>query len=67
MVVSGASNEVIAFRLGISEQTAKAHVTHLLRSFGAANRAELAARAVSLGLVPAGASDRTAQSGDERA
>lgn len=53
LIVIGLVNKTIADRLGISENTVKAHVTHLLRKLGATNRAELAARAVARGLVDA--------------
>jgi DNA-binding CsgD family transcriptional regulator len=43
LVAAGARNRTIAADLGISENTAKFHVSNLLRKVGAANRAELAA------------------------
>lgn len=41
LVRAGSMNKEIAARLGISEQAAKEHVSHLLRRFGAPNRAAL--------------------------
>ncbi|WP_367729442.1 helix-turn-helix transcriptional regulator [Microbacterium sp. LMI1-1-1.1] len=43
LVVAGARNRTIAERLGISENTAKFHVSNLLRKAGVSTRAELAA------------------------
>ncbi len=40
LLAHGASNVAIGRRLVISEGTVKAHVTHILRKLGAANRAE---------------------------
>jgi DNA-binding NarL/FixJ family response regulator len=48
LVIKGWTNDEIGSRLGISESTVKAHVSSLLRKFRAANRAELAAKAVHL-------------------
>ncbi|MCM6764537.1 helix-turn-helix transcriptional regulator, partial [Rathayibacter sp. ZW T2_19] len=45
LITLGASNHRIADDLGISENTAKFHVSNLLRKAGARNRAELAALA----------------------
>lgn len=44
LLVGGATNAVIARRLYISESTAKAHVHHILKKLGAANRAEAVAK-----------------------
>lgn len=52
LLVEGWTNDEIGKRLGISEQTVKAHVSRLLRKLRSANRAQLAARAVAAGLVP---------------
>ncbi|MDU0325524.1 MULTISPECIES: helix-turn-helix transcriptional regulator [Microbacterium] len=43
LVVAGSRNRAIAERLGISENTAKFHVSNLLRKAGVSTRAELAA------------------------
>lgn len=51
LLVEGWTNDEIGQRLGITEHTAKAHVTSLLRKLAAANRAELAAKAVARGMV----------------
>lgn len=40
LLVSGATNAVIARRLFVAESTAKAHVGHILKKLGAANRAD---------------------------
>ncbi|MGW0356792.1 LuxR C-terminal-related transcriptional regulator [Nocardia nova] len=40
LMVAGATNRAIAERLIISEGTVKSHVKHILRKFGAANRAQ---------------------------
>lgn len=45
LITLGASNRRIAADLGISDNTAKFHVSNLLRKAGAGNRAELAALA----------------------
>ncbi|MCM3500848.1 helix-turn-helix transcriptional regulator [Microbacterium sp. P26] len=43
LIVAGSRNRAIAERLGISENTAKFHVSNLLRKAGVSTRAELAA------------------------
>lgn len=48
LLIDGATNKVMARRLGISELTAKEHVERLRARFGAANRTQLAARLASL-------------------
>jgi DNA-binding NarL/FixJ family response regulator len=40
----GRSNKVIAFELGMSEGTVKAHVHNIMRKIGAANRTEVACK-----------------------
>lgn len=50
-LAQGLSNKAIGRRLGISEKTVKAHVTGLLRSLGAANRADAVCEARTRGLV----------------
>lgn len=47
----GISNKEIGRRLGMAEKTVKAHVTGVLRSLGAANRAEAARIGRARGLV----------------
>lgn len=53
LVLDGATNKVIARRLGISELTAKEHVERLRARFGAANRTQLAACLAQLLIRPA--------------
>jgi len=50
-MADGASNKVIARRLGISLYTAKFHVAAILAKLGADSRTEAVARAAHLGLV----------------
>jgi DNA-binding NarL/FixJ family response regulator len=50
-LAQGLSNKAIGRRLGISEKTVKAHMTGLLRSLGAASRAEAVSEARTRGLV----------------
>jgi DNA-binding NarL/FixJ family response regulator len=47
LLVQGFTNDEIGARLGITEETVKRHVTALLRKSGAANRADLTARALA--------------------
>jgi len=54
-LVSGQTNREIATDLFISEKTASVHVSNVKSKFGASGRAEIAAIAVRLGLVDAGA------------
>lgn len=49
LVVAGSRNRAIAERLGISENTAKFHVSNLLRKAGVSTRAELAALGTARG------------------
>jgi DNA-binding CsgD family transcriptional regulator/GAF domain-containing protein len=51
MVVDGASNRDVAEKLHLSENTIKFHIRQLLEKSGAANRTELATRAVQQGWV----------------
>jgi DNA-binding NarL/FixJ family response regulator len=53
LLASGRSNKRIAFELGISEKTVKAHVGHVLAKLGVSDRTEAAVLAVSEGLVGA--------------
>lgn len=50
-VVRGLSNDEIGDELGVSEETVKKQVSSLLRKSGAVNRAELAAKAVTFGII----------------
>jgi DNA-binding NarL/FixJ family response regulator len=52
LVTAGLRNKEIAARLGISENTVKFHLRHILDKLHAQSRAEVAARAVRAGLVP---------------
>ena len=51
LVADGRSNKEIARALGITERTAKFHVTSLLNKLGAENRARAAALGVQRGLL----------------
>jgi DNA-binding NarL/FixJ family response regulator len=51
LIAEGASNKLIARRLGISVHTAKFHVAEVLEKLGAHSRAEAVAIAARLGLV----------------
>jgi DNA-binding NarL/FixJ family response regulator len=51
LIAAGASNKLIAKRLGISVHTAKFHVTGVLEKLGAHSRAEAVAIGARLGLV----------------
>ena len=48
-ITSGASNAMVAQRLGITEGTVKVHVRNLLRKTGYSSRTELAIKARMLG------------------
>jgi two-component system, NarL family, nitrate/nitrite response regulator NarL len=51
-LVGGKPNREIARELGITEQSTKNYVRHILSKCGARNRAELAVRAIREGMVP---------------
>jgi DNA-binding NarL/FixJ family response regulator len=51
MLAEGLSNKMIAFRLSISEHTAKFHVNSILTKLNAGTRTEAVMRGVRLGLV----------------
>ena len=46
LMVTGATNQAIADRLVITEGTVKSHVKHILRKYGAVNRAQAIAWAL---------------------
>ncbi|MGB0723125.1 MAG: response regulator [Gammaproteobacteria bacterium] len=50
MLVAGAPNKVIAYRLGLSESTVKLHVNSILRALGVRNRTEAAMKAREMGV-----------------
>ena len=52
MLAEGLANKEIAARLGISEHTAKFHVTQILAKLGVGSRAEAVAAGMRRGLVP---------------
>jgi DNA-binding CsgD family transcriptional regulator len=52
MLADGLGNKEIANRLGISDHTAKFHVTQILGKLGAGSRTEAVAIAIRRGLVP---------------
>jgi DNA-binding NarL/FixJ family response regulator len=51
LLAEGASNKVIARRLGITPNTAKFHVASIISKLGAIGRTDAVARAMRLGLV----------------
>jgi DNA-binding NarL/FixJ family response regulator len=51
LVAAGRSNKEIAAQLGLSERTAKFHVTAIFTRLGADNRAQAVALAAQLGLL----------------
>jgi DNA-binding NarL/FixJ family response regulator len=70
LVIEGWTSEEISVRLRCKEVTVKKHVSSLLRKFYAANRAQLAAKAVAYGLATqsesAGSAEPRRSSGDRR-
>ena len=52
LLADGLVNRAIAQRLGISERSAKAHVTGIPGKLGTQSRAEAVARGIRLGLLP---------------
>ena len=53
LIADGATNQQIASRLGVTERTARTHVSHILTKLGLASRTQAAMWAVRHGLVPA--------------
>ena len=51
VVTTGASNSVVAERLGLSENTVKSHIRSMLEKTGCSNRTELAIKARVLGIA----------------
>ncbi|HEY1336462.1 MAG TPA: response regulator transcription factor [Bryobacteraceae bacterium] len=51
MLAEGLSNKLIAYRLSISDHTAKFHVNSILAKLNAGTRTEAVVRAVRLGLI----------------
>jgi len=51
LLADGASNKIIAHQLGISEHTAKFHVTSILGKLNAGSRTEAVTLGVRMGLV----------------
>ena len=60
MIAEGLLNKQIAFELGVSEATIKAHMTAIMRKLGVSNRTQVALCASQLALDP-GAVARVAQ------
>ena len=52
LLAAGVANKQIARELVVTLETAKKHVSHVLRKLGAANRTQAVARARQLGLLP---------------
>jgi DNA-binding NarL/FixJ family response regulator len=58
LLVAGASNKGIAHQLGLSENTVKAHVSHIFDKLDVQSRAEAVAVALQRGIVPVDAGRR---------
>lgn len=52
LLVAGASNKAIAARLGVSGNTVRSHISHILHKLGVQSRGEAAAAALQRGIVP---------------
>lgn len=50
-VARGASNKEVAFRLQVSEETAKVHMKHILEKLGATDRTQAVTIALSRGII----------------
>ena len=59
LLARGKSNKAIAIRLGISERTARTHVSNILRRLGLSSRTEAAVWAVEHGLAQSDREDAT--------
>ncbi len=53
LVANGHPNKAIGVRLGLSEHTIKHHITHILASLQARDRAHAVARGFAVGIVTA--------------
>ncbi len=51
LVATGSANKVIADMLGISEDTVKRHVSHILQKMGVRDRAQASVEAIRRGIV----------------
>ena len=51
LLADGASNKIIAFKLGISDHTVKFHVTSILSKLNAGSRTEAVTLGVRMGLI----------------
>jgi DNA-binding NarL/FixJ family response regulator len=54
LLVSGASNKMIASQINLSENTVKSHLSHIFNKLNVASRAEAVAVALQRGLVQSG-------------
>ena len=61
MIAEGLLNKQIAFELGVSEATIKAHMTAIMRKLGVSNRTQVALCASQLALDPGAVASRATQ------
>ncbi len=54
LMSTGGSNKEIAYKLGISENTVRVHISAIISALDATNRTEAAYSAMRLGLIPRG-------------